>query len=102
MDFEITDHQRLKAIYLCFAYLYLIPRLLLFPFVYCKYYLRTALLALPLFGANYFVLASAFPGGWISTLYGAFIAPLMSIWLSLLNFRFQQDNPNYYYRDELD
>lgn len=100
MDFGMTDHERLQALYNGLVFFYLVPRYLVFPSLYGERYLRTAMMLCAVLAANYLVLWQYFGGNAAPTLYHACFGPAMSGLMALLNCKVEKDNPGYYRHGE--
>ncbi|MDQ0140870.1 hypothetical protein [Cupriavidus necator] len=75
--------QLLKMLYLCFVFLYVVPRVLVRPYVEDRHYLHAAVGLGALWGANYLLLRCVLPPGLAVATYGAGAVPLLILWISL-------------------
>ncbi|SOY68766.1 membrane hypothetical protein [Cupriavidus taiwanensis] len=79
----LSGTQTLKILYLCFVFLYVVPRVLVRPYVEDRHYLHAAIALGALWGANYLLLRFVLPPGLAMASYGAGFVPLLILWISL-------------------
>ncbi|WP_265921069.1 hypothetical protein [Cupriavidus nantongensis] len=73
----------LKTLYLCFLFLYVVPRLLVRPYLEDRHYLQAAVALGAVWGTNHLLLRFVFPSGLAMAPYGASVVPLLILWISL-------------------
>ncbi|WP_373377197.1 hypothetical protein [Cupriavidus nantongensis] len=73
----------LKSLYLCFVFLYVVPRLLVRPYVEDRHYLHAAVALGAVWGTNYLFLRYMLPRGLEIAPDGANPVPLLILWISL-------------------
>lgn len=79
----VSGPQLLKTLYLCFVYLYVVPRLLVRPYVEDRHYLQAAVALGAVWGGHYWLLRFVFPSGLTVASYGGGVVHLLILWMSL-------------------